>query len=746
MSSQRHVSPERRHAGSPQPPAPFAYGPVMSIPQGPGLVRFGTSPVIQRPHPMRRLSSPAQPLQSSPASNLQSSTAQDTGSVVIGPSAGGPEKRATASMPARRPAASKQWSIRLGAEMPDFFCNTTHGDFRFHQFLASEPSAPHTILLSHPSDFTPVCTTEIGHCESLLPAFLRRGVKLIGISCNPVEQHWAWSADILHREGIQQPEGQYLSFPLIADPNKEIVTMLGMLDPEEKDKDGLPLPARALIIIGPDNRVKLSILYPATTGRNFEEVLRVIDSLQLTADLKLATPVNWRQGERCIVDLKVPSDVAKTTYQNMEIEDLPSGKQYMRFVDCPALSGGDLRTAASSMTGSQPLADITLPLDAVRAGYGSSTAASTAQAVAEAVQQALAQGITMPSIALVACTADRDVEEVRREFCTHLPGVPLHGLTTSSALLSAGGAMPAGVGCLLLEAPHGSFTAAYHAQDPVAAAEALKATMPEPQAIIMSTLPGLEETVLDAIQLTFHADLPIYGGTAADNDLSGAWCVLSAEGCSASGVCLLAVGQNIRFGASMVGPYAPTTHRAVATRASGRRVYEVDHTSAADWVHAWLGEEVDDAYVHGGLILPQTAQRPIGLKQPSGEFSIAHLAALGGPEKHIDFFAPVPEGSELVIMDAGNGPAEGYASTLAQAYNDAVASGGLSSPSAGVLIYCGGMAIAVGEQLDVGLVGGLSQLRSLPLLGVACFGEQAYQRGIQRSAQQNLQMGMLLFE
>jgi 1-Cys peroxiredoxin 6 len=230
--------------------------------------------------------------------------------------------------------AAEQWKVKLGAEMPNFSCNTTHGDFLFHEFLESAADVtPWTVLFSHPKDFTPVCTTELGRCETLGGEFKARGVKLIGVSCDSVEEHLAWSADILHREGITK--SKLLSFPIIADANRLIVQTLGMLDPDEVNAAGVPLPARALIIIGPDKKVKLSILYPATTGRNFDEVLRVIDSVQLTAGNGLATPVDWKQGERCIVGPGMATEDAQQRFTNLVTEALPSGKQYLRSVDCP---------------------------------------------------------------------------------------------------------------------------------------------------------------------------------------------------------------------------------------------------------------------------------------------------------------------------------------------------------------------------------------------------------------------------
>merc|ERR1711964_524179 len=139
-------------------------------------------------------------------------------------------------------------------------------------------------------DYTPVCTTELGRAHQLMDEFTKRGVQVVGLSCDELSNHAGWSSDVLAHMGM---EGDKLAFPIIADPTKDIVTNMGMLDPLEKDAAGLPLPARALLVIGPTKTVRLSILYPATTGRNFEEVLRVLDSLQLTENSGLASPVDW---------------------------------------------------------------------------------------------------------------------------------------------------------------------------------------------------------------------------------------------------------------------------------------------------------------------------------------------------------------------------------------------------------------------------------------------------------------------
>ncbi|CAD7967052.1 unnamed protein product [Amoebophrya sp. A25] len=233
------------------------------------------------------------------------------------------------SAPAPRP-------VLLGEVFPDFACETTTGNFTFHEFLTSDEKRPWTVLFTHPNDFTPVCTTELSCAAGLEHEFNKRGVKMIGLSCNTVESHGKWTEDILKMdEGTKLPSCSTLPFPIIADLDRAIVTKLGMLDPAEQSAEGLPLPARCLYVIGPDKRMKLSILYPATTGRNFDEILRVIDSLQLTAKHKLATPVNWRAGDRLVVTPALSSEDAQAKFKNFEVKSLPSGKEYLRYVDAP---------------------------------------------------------------------------------------------------------------------------------------------------------------------------------------------------------------------------------------------------------------------------------------------------------------------------------------------------------------------------------------------------------------------------
>jgi thioredoxin-dependent peroxiredoxin len=178
-------------------------------------------------------------------------------------------------------------AIRLGDEAPDFTADTTEGTIDFHDWKGDSWA----VLFSHPKDFTPVCTTELGRVAELKPEFDRRGTKVIGLSVSPLEDHEGWGQD------IADVTGQRLNFPLIADPDRKVADLYDMIHPNADDT----LTVRSVFVIGPDNKVKLTLTYPASTGRNFDELLRVLDSLQLTARHQVATPSDWRQGEDVII-------------------------------------------------------------------------------------------------------------------------------------------------------------------------------------------------------------------------------------------------------------------------------------------------------------------------------------------------------------------------------------------------------------------------------------------------------------
>jgi len=217
--------------------------------------------------------------------------------------------------------------LNLGDVFPNDEVKTTTGDFKLHDYFKDSWG----ILFSHPADYTPVCTTELGTAMKLAPEFEKRNVKMIALSCDDVESHKGWTKDIQDYVNCTQD----LPYPIIADEGRNLAVKLGMIDPAEKTDKGMPLTCRAVFIVGPDKKLKLSMLYPATTGRNFDEILRVIDSLQLTAYKKVATPANWANGGYCMVIPSVKADEATELFPEMETTPVPSGKQYLRMTPQP---------------------------------------------------------------------------------------------------------------------------------------------------------------------------------------------------------------------------------------------------------------------------------------------------------------------------------------------------------------------------------------------------------------------------
>jgi thioredoxin-dependent peroxiredoxin len=217
-------------------------------------------------------------------------------------------------------------ALQLGDIAPDFTADTTEGRITFHQWLGDSWG----VLFSHPKDFTPVCTTELGSMARLKPDFDTRNTKIIGLSVDPVENHARWATDIL------ESQGQAPNFPMIGDTTLEVAKLYGMLPAStEGTSDGRTAAhnqtVRTVFVIGPDKRVKLMIVYPMTTGRNFHEVLRVIDSLQLTANHKVATPANWEPGEDVIIAGSVSDEDAKKVYP----QGWRAPRPYLRFVPQP---------------------------------------------------------------------------------------------------------------------------------------------------------------------------------------------------------------------------------------------------------------------------------------------------------------------------------------------------------------------------------------------------------------------------
>ena len=208
-------------------------------------------------------------------------------------------------------------ALQLGDTAPDFEAKTTSGDVRFHDWIGNSWA----ILFSHPKDYTPVCTTELGTVAKLKPEFERRNVKVIGLSVDSLGSHEGWAKD------IEETQGSALNFPLIADDDRKVSDLYGMIHPNANDT----LTVRSVFIIGPDKKIKLSITYPASTGRNFDEVLRVIDSLQLTSEHQVATPVNWKHGEDVIIVPQLSNEDAGKKFPDGWNEVKP----YLRMVKQP---------------------------------------------------------------------------------------------------------------------------------------------------------------------------------------------------------------------------------------------------------------------------------------------------------------------------------------------------------------------------------------------------------------------------
>ena len=215
--------------------------------------------------------------------------------------------------------------LRIGDDAPDFTADTTQGKLHFHEWIGNGWA----ILFSHPKDFTPVCTTELGYMAKLKPEFDKRNTKIVGLSIDPVSDHTRWAKD------IEETQGHAVNYPMIGDPDLTVAKLYDMIHPNASG--AAPRTAtdnatiRSVFIVGPDKKVKLILTYPMTTGRNFDEVLRVLDSLQLTAKHKVATPVNWKNGEDVIIAGSVSDEEAKKTYPN----GWKAPRPYLRIVPQP---------------------------------------------------------------------------------------------------------------------------------------------------------------------------------------------------------------------------------------------------------------------------------------------------------------------------------------------------------------------------------------------------------------------------
>lgn len=210
-------------------------------------------------------------------------------------------------------------ALRLGDEAPNFTIETTEGTVNFHEYLGNAWG----ILFSHPKDYTPVCTTELGYVSKIKPEFDKRNVKILALSVDPLDSHHGWTKD------INETQNTTVNYPIIADPDKKVANLYDMIHPNANET----FTVRSVFIVGPDKKIKLTLTYPASTGRNFQEILRVIDSLQLTSSFSVATPANWQHGEDCIVVPTLSDEDANKKF--------PKGfkkiKPYLRYTPQPNL-------------------------------------------------------------------------------------------------------------------------------------------------------------------------------------------------------------------------------------------------------------------------------------------------------------------------------------------------------------------------------------------------------------------------
>ena len=207
--------------------------------------------------------------------------------------------------------------LQLGQIAPDFEAQTTQGPIRFHEWLGNSWG----IIFSHPKDYTPVCTTELGYTAKLKDEFAKRNVKVIGLSVDPIDSHEKWAKD------IEETQGTAVNFPMIGDADRKVADLYDMIHPNASDT----MTVRSVFVIDPNNKVRLTITYPAATGRNFDEILRVIDSLQLTAGYKVATPANWQDGDDVIIGSAVTDDEAKQLFP----QGWTAVKPYLRVLPQP---------------------------------------------------------------------------------------------------------------------------------------------------------------------------------------------------------------------------------------------------------------------------------------------------------------------------------------------------------------------------------------------------------------------------
>lgn len=381
------------------------------------------------------------------------------------------------------------------------------------------------------------------------------------------------------------------------------------------------------------------------------------------------------------------------------------------------------------------------------AGVGTSTATETSAALANALATATASLPGPPTAVLLTATVSHDAEQsLLPALADRLPGIPVHGATTCAAALTNEGpvASPA-LSILALYAPGGLAVSARPAADPdsvaAAAAELTEKLGVAPAHVIVHATPGTEEGVINTLN-TALPNIPIFGGSAADDAVAGGWRLICTDAIHSEGVSLLGIAPGVRFGAALVPPYEPTSVSAVVTKASGRTIFELDGKPAGSVLREWVGDSVDTQAREGGGVIVECAGFPLGVERVSGGFVGIHAAEIG-TDGSVGLFAEVAEGDKLTVMSrvGGGDSADAAARGLEMAYDQAMKKGDLSQPKAGLMIYCGGLSIAVGD----GLAKSLEVMKDkAPMLGITAFGEQGNLNGC--NVHSNLAVGVALFE
>lgn len=366
----------------------------------------------------------------------------------------------------------------------------------------------------------------------------------------------------------------------------------------------------------------------------------------------------------------------------------------------------------------------------------------------EAVSTAKAS-VPSPTAALVTCAVSRPVPAVFDAISSLLPGVPLHGATTCGSPLTTSGAAPGGIAVLLLGDAQIATAAATAGEGGFAAGKEVAQKLADKMGgkekvrnVILQVTPGIEEHVLAGVADVL-AGTPIFGGSAADDTVEGNWRLMSSElGVMEGGVSVVGLGKDVGFGACLLPPYTAGSKEAKITAASGRSIQTLDGRRAADVLREWVGEGIEIQAREGGNVIVECAAFPLGVRKKNGAYVAIHAAQIE-PSGAVGLFAEVAEGETLTVMEKMGGKDSATAARigLEHVYQKAAAEGGMSEPKAGILIYCEGLSIAVGDQLDASLE---ALQGKAPLLGMTAFGEQGNLDGC--NLHSNLAVGIALFE